>query len=58
MDEIFKQYGNVIIAIIAAGAIILIINALMKAAQGSPIYDAFKGLIDKLGTMGSSAVTP
>ncbi len=58
MDEIFKQYRNVIIAIIAVGAIILIINALMKAAPGSPIYDAFKGLIDKLGTMGSSAVTP
>ena len=58
MDEIFKQYGNVIIAIIAVAAIIAVIGVLMKAAPGSPIYDGFKGLIDKLGTMGSSAVTP
>lgn len=58
MDEIFKQYGNVIIAILAVSAIIAIIAVLMKAAPGSPIYDAFKNLIDKLSSMGTNALTP
>ena len=58
MEQIFKEYGSVIIAILATVAIIAIIKVLMDASPGSPIYDAFSGLIDKLSTMGQNALTP
>lgn len=50
MKEIFEQYGGAIITVIAVVALAAMITLVIGTDSGSPVYQAFQGLINSLGS--------
>lgn len=50
MKEIFEQYGGAIITVIAIVALAALVTAVIGSDENSPVYQAFSGLMNNIGS--------